>query len=175
MEENKQTRKPKPVTFIAGKYGYYKHDTMKELMLLKAMRITNDPKKLRDMIGAKTIADVSRTFDKLSMRKEWYASLRDLNMDFKWLATGLKQEADSAEKSADRIKAMQIILKSLGMDAYEDTVVDTGTWEDLLLKASSKEIEDEVPDEEYEVTVPQVPESAKLKQEENQRGKSIYE
>lgn len=176
MEDDKnKIKKLKPVTFISGRYGYYKHDTMKELLLLKALRVTNDPRKLQKMIGAKTVADVSRTFDKLAMRKEYYSALKDLNMDFKWIATGLKQEADSAEKSADRIKAYQIILKSLGMDVYEDTVVNEGNWEDLLMKASAAEIQDEIEDADYEVITPEIPESARKIRIENEEGRSIYE
>src|ERR1035437_10116973 len=110
----KVSYRAKPVTFISGKYDFHKKDTMREFLLLKALKVTNDPKILRNMIGAKSVADVARTFDKLAIRKEYYSALQDLGMDFNWVAKGLKVQADTAEKSADRIKALQIVLKSLG-------------------------------------------------------------
>jgi len=173
-------KKLKPVSFITGKYNYYGRDRLKEFLLLKALRVTNDPKLLQKMIGAKTIADVSRTFDKIANRKEYYSSLKKLGMDFTWIAKGLKVEAETAEKSADRIKALQIVLKSLGMDKYEDVEVDTGSWEDMILKSSEKEnkqIETPVTmDAEYEVVRPTMPEQLrKQKEEEGEIGRNLYE
>jgi len=178
MNENNEVKKLKPVSFITGKYNYYGKDRLKEFLLLKALRVTNDPKLLRDMIGAKTIADVSRTFDKIANRKEYYSSLKKLGMDFTWIAKGLKVEAETAEKSADRIKALQIVLKSLGMDKYEDVQADTGSWEDLILKSAdkTKEIEAPIQDAEYEVARPVMPESLKKqKEDEGTAGRNLYE
>lgn len=99
-------------------------------------------------------------------------------MDFTWIAKGLKVEAETAEKSADRIKALQIVLKSLGMDKYEDVQADTGSWEDLILKSSdkAKEIEAPIQDVEYAVTVPVMPDSLKKqKEDEGVIGRNLYE
>ena len=176
----KVTIKPKPVTFISGKYNYYHgHDTFKELSLLKAMRITSDPKVLMQMTGIKKMADLTRTIDKISSRKEYNHALRSLGMDFDWIAKGFKKEAEFGEKSGDRIKALQIILKSLGMDKYEDLPTDTGTWEDMVLKASEKKenlLEAPKEVEVYEVNVPETPEAMKeMREKENRQGQSIYE
>lgn len=172
-------KKLKPVTFITGKYNYYGKDRLKEFLLLKALRVTNDPKLLKQMIGAKTFADVSRTFDKIANRKEYYSSLKKLGMDFTWIAKGLKTEAETAEKSADRIKSYQIILKSLGMDKYEDVEADTGSWEDLILKSGdkdNKQIDQPVIDVEYEVIHPNMPDALKRqKEEEGDVGRNLYE
>ena len=177
--KNNQVKKLMPVTFISGKYNYYNKSTLQETLLLKALRITSDPKKLREMIGAKTVAEVARVYDKLSSRKEYNTALRSLGMDFNWIATGLKKEAEGASKSGDRIKAFQIILKSLGMDAYEDVPVDSGSWEDLILKANDKKddliLTGEVM-EDYKVKQPEVPEAMKkMRERENKQGRSIYE
>lgn len=183
METNNKkenTPKLKPVTFISGKYNYHGHDNLKELMLLKAMRVTSDPKVLMQMTGIKKFADLSRTFDKISNRKEYNKALDKLGMDFTWIAKGLKVEAETGEKSGDRIKAFQIILKSLGMEKYEDVPLESGSWEDLLVKAAEKKddtlsIESNII-EEYEVVVPQIPESAKkIREKEDKQGKSMYE
>src|SRR3990167_7065815 len=36
----------KPVIFVQGKYGYNAENTTQQIMLLKALRLTQDPKKL---------------------------------------------------------------------------------------------------------------------------------
>lgn len=182
MEKEEPKLKPvahivKPVTFVVGNYNYYGHDNLKELMLLKAMRVTSDPKMLLKMTGMRKFADLSRTWDKISNRKEYNSALRRLGMDFDWIAKGLKVEAEGADKSADRIKALQIILKSLGMDKYEDVPTDTGSWEDMLLKASATSDAVALPEpEEYEVIQPKIPEAMKeMREKENKQGKSMYE
>lgn len=212
MEDNKKSpnlpnfiggsrtnKKLKPVSFISGKNNYFGKDKLKEMMLLRAMRVTSDPKAIMKMAGMKKYAELSRTFDKLSMRKEYNQALKKLGMDFEWIAKGLKQEADSAEKAADRIKAFQIILKSLGMDNYVEIEEDKGTWEDAILKSTETESikasisddsiaikggiisHDELPDEEeefeeYEVKRPNVPDSEKeLRDRENRTGNSLYD
>lgn len=184
MEDKEPKLKPvkhivKPVTFVVGNYNYHSHDNFKEMMLLKAMRVTSDPKALLQLTGMKKVADLSRTFDKISNRREYNSALRRLGMDFDWVAKGLKNEADTAEKSADRIKALQIILKSLGMDQFEDIPSDTGSWEDMLLRAAENKDQPIValPEEqEYEVVVPEVPEAMRaMREKENERGRSIYE
>lgn len=180
---NNEQPKLKPVTFISGKYNFYHgHDNFKEMMLLKAMRMTSDPKILMKMTGLKSIADISRTFDKISMRKEYHRALNKHGMSFEWIARGLKADADNADKAADRIKAFQIILKSLGMDTYEDIPSDTGGWEDMVLKAS-EESRSSLPspssdpiDIEYDVVQPKIPKDMEnMREKENKQGKSIYE
>ena len=128
----------------------------------------------------KKFAELTRTWDKISNRKEYNKALQKLGMDFHWIAKGLKEEAEGADKSADRIKALQIILKSLGMDQYEDIPSDTGSWEDMILKASESTTENltlpAAEAEEYEVVQPKIPEAMKeMRDRENKQGKSIYE
>jgi hypothetical protein len=180
-EKEIERNKVKPVTFISGKYNYFhKHDSFKELKLLQAMRMTSDPKVLMQMTGIKKLADLSRTWDKISSRKEYNKALQELGMDFNWIAKGLKTEAISGEKSADRIKALQIILKSVGLDKYEDVPADNGSWEDMILKASeSRDNPIQLGSSEtteYEVIQPVIPESAKtMREKEDKQGKSMYE
>ena len=171
-------KKPLPVTFISGKYSYYQKSTFQEHLLLKALRITSDPNKIKQMIGVKKVADVARIYDKLSSRKEYSSALNKLGMSFEWIAKGLKLEAETAEKSADRIKALQIVLKSTGMDTYEDIPESSGSWEDLLLKSGElNEVNSEEEDnKDYHVNVPVIPESAqKIREKENEQGKRLYE
>lgn len=153
-------------------------------MLLKALKITQDPKKLKEMVGFKTVAEVFRTLDKLAIRKEYHRSLANKGVDFDFIVGGIKTECLQAGKSSDRLRGYQILLKSLGMDSYEDKAESGGGgWEDALQKViKSKENEKviDVPvedqDEEYEVKQPVVPESVKARKLlETAEGKGLYD
>ena len=65
-------KKYKPVTFVKGEIGYYRDNKLQQNLLLKAMQITDNPKELRKAIGVKAVADVVRTLDKLTIRKEYH-------------------------------------------------------------------------------------------------------
>jgi hypothetical protein len=171
----------KPVTFVTGRYTHNKQNTTQQILLLKALQVTEDPKKLRQMIGVKTVADVFRTLDKMALRKEYHEALTRLGINFDSVLGVISTEMTTAKKSSDRIKAAQIILKSLGVDKYEDASIGGGSWEDEILKAQENEAalpaavnEKGLPI--YDVEVPKMPESVK-KQRENDTltGKSLYE
>ena len=74
--------KLKPVVFVKGEYGYTAQNTTQQIMLLRALKITQDPKKLReihpntiipikggivilDIIGLILIAGINRNFSYL--------------------------------------------------------------------------------------------------------------
>ena len=173
--------KLKPVVFIKGQYAYNARDDVKQLMLLKAMRITQDPKKLKEMIGVRTVAEVYRTLDKMSMRKEYHTALARYGVTFDYIVSNIKNEIDTAEKSSERLTALNMLLKSVGLDKYEDSENKTESWEDILLKMKEeKEQKDDntVPleEKEYEVNLPAVPESIRMAKElERKEGRSLYE
>lgn len=175
-------KKLKPVTFIKNQYyGHNAQNTTQQIMLLKAMTITDDPNKLRKMIGVKSVADVFRTLDKMSIRKEYHSALSKLGIDFEYIAGGIKEVCDGAEDEAVRLKGYQTLLKSLGVDSYKDDEgMGASNWEETLLRSlesdqSKKKILD-VQYEDYEVTVPQIPESVKKQREiERETGKGLYE
>lgn len=172
-------KKLKPVTFVKSTYSSSSQNTYQQILLLKAMSITDDPKKLRQMIGAKSVADVYRTFDKLSMRKEYHRALSKLGVDFDYIAGGIKDICDTAEKDDVRLKGYQTLLKSLGVDSYKDEDgTAQGSWEDVLLKSLEKEEKKvlDVENKDYEVKMPEIPESVKeQKRLEYEAGKSLYE
>lgn len=169
--------KLKPVIFINGQYGYNAQNTTQQILLLKALRITDDPKKLKQMIGVRSMADVYRTLDKIVMRKEYHAVLAKLGISFDYIVGNLKKEIDTGEKASDRLKALSILLKSIGLDKYEETTVGGGGWEDALLKLTEgKKSEEKNEDVEYEVIQPVIPESIRIaKEKEKQEGRSLYE
>ena len=62
--------KLKPIVYSSNAFKSGHQNTAQQMFLLKALKITQDPKKLREMIGVKSVAQVYQTLDKLAMRKE---------------------------------------------------------------------------------------------------------
>lgn len=168
----KEKQRLRPVVYTTNTFSKGAKNNAQQLFLLKALQITQDPKKLRDMMGVSKVAEVYRTLDKMAMRKEFHEALARNGISFDYITKGIKTIADEGYKDSDKLNAFKTLLKSVGMEAYkEDTTAITGTWEEVLLKKIEEEkIEGvktaplELP--EYEVTVPKVPESARLAQEE---------
>lgn len=171
----------KPVVYKSRFNRANQNDTQQKF-LLKALQVTQDPKKLREMIGVKSVAEVYRTLDKLAMRKEYHTSLAKLGISFDYIAGGIKGIADSGYKDGDRLKAFQTLLKSVGMDIYkEETGGISGTWEEVLMKKIEEEKKDgggtqsRLPVK-YDVKQPVIPESARAAQEEEKEmTSSIYD
>lgn len=172
----------KPVVFIKGQYGYNAQSTTQQIMLLKALRITQDPNKLKEMIGVRTVAEVYRTLDKIAMRKEYHSALARHGITFDYIVQNIKKEVDTAEKSSERLMAINMLLKSIGLDKYEESEVRGDGWEEALLKISEEKEKKEAfgsvdnSHEDYEVISPQIPEEVRIaKEKEKQEGRSLYE
>ncbi len=168
----------KPVTYVGGPYQRHSQNTAQQILLLKALRVTQDPKKLRQMIGVKTVADVYRTLDKLAMRKEYHHALSRLGLSFDYLISNVKSVIDNAELDKDRLAGVNLILKSLGLDKYEEEGVSGGNWEDALLKLSGTGDEPvgAGDSEDYEVIAPEIPASVvAVKAQEKKEGQSLYD
>ncbi len=163
----------------------------RQILLMQAMKVTQDPEKLRQMIGVKRVADVYKTLDKMAMRREYHKALENAGVSFDFLVAGLAAEATNGEKSRDRIQALSILLKSVGMDKYdaEEGSSSGGTWEQELIKTLEAEKQDKksataaLPsadlanlDTDYVINTPVIPASARAKRdEENAAFGSIYE
>ena len=170
--------KLKPVIFVQGKYGYNAENTTQQIMLLRALRITQDPKKLRELIGVKTVADVYRTLDKIAMRKEYHAALAKHGLTFDYVVENIKDVIDSADKDSDKLEGLKILLKSVGMDKYEETATGGGNWEEALLKISEEARTGIGPKKiiEYEVVEPKMPDHIRIaKEKANKEAKGLYE
>lgn len=114
----------------------YEPDTDEQTRLLEAFQEANDPRKLKEIIGVKTVAEVYRTLDKIAIRREFHRALDRAGISFDFIISGLKREAIGGDKSADRIKAFEIFLKALGLNKYEEVTTGTSTtWEERLLEA----------------------------------------
>jgi len=168
----------KPVVFVQGKYAYNAQNTTQQIMLLKALRVTSDPKKLRELIGVKTVAEVYRTLDKIAMRKEYHAALAQQGITFDYVVKNVKDVIDNAQKDSDKLSGLNMLLKSIGLDKYEETAISGGGWEDAILKINSAaEEKGETPKvAEYEVTEPIMPENIRIaKEKANNEAKGLYE
>lgn len=170
--------KLKPVVFVQGRYAYNGQNTTQQIMLLKALSVTKDPKKLKELIGVRTVADVYRTLDKIAMRKEYHSALAKLGITFDYVVKNVKHVIDNAEKDSDRLAGLNMILKSIGLDKYEETAIGGGSWEDALLKINAaQEDKGEKPVvAEYEVVAPEMPDHIRIaKEKANKETKSLYE
>jgi len=165
MENNKL----KPVVFVDSVFPYYKQNTYQQTLLLKAMTVTDDPKELRRMAGVKAVADVYRTLDKLSLRKAYHEALAENEVSLSNVVAGIKQLAENSQKDAIRLKAYQTILRSLGLERYEDLEDQGKNWEEVLIRVQSDREKKQIAEPkkiEYEVSVPKMPESVRIKKEE---------
>lgn len=150
--------------------------------LIKALENTTDPLKLKQIISAKSVADVYRTLDKLSIRREFHDALTRAGITFEFLIEGIKREALGGDKSADRLKAYEMLLKTLGLDKYDDvSSASTSSWEERLLKAINEhegvleeDVPSSVPETDYSVEIPQIPLSAKEKKKANDEMESSF-
>jgi len=146
--------------------------------LLSAPQTTHAPLNHKQLIGANTVAEVNRTLATLTIRREFHDALTKAGISFEFLIEGIKREAIGGDKSMDRLKAYEMLLKTLGLDKYDDVSTGpTSSWEERLLKAieGHEEILDkevarapqlkapEVRAAEYSVVTPQVPVSAQAK------------
>lgn len=181
-----EQKKLKPVIFVKGDYAYHRQNTLQQNLLLKAMQVTADPKKLREMIGVRSVAEVYRTLDKIAIRREYHEALLRQGIDLDTIVTGIKKICNGRESGAIRLKGYQILLKSLGLDAYDGNIEGGNlNWEELIKEKSDKQdinsLSDEPTDKsliEYKVKRPELledeDEEAKINEDEK-LGKSLYE
>lgn len=192
MDKNNPNSKIRlrPVVYGPDGFRVGAQNTAQQMLLLKALQVTQDPEKLRDLIHATSVAQVFQTLDKLAMRKEYHDALARSGLSFDTIVAGIKKIAETGYKDSDKLSAYKTLLKSLGMDDYKtDSIGVAGTWEEALLKkieekaitdGDKKAITDGGEKKpiivEYEVNIPEIPESArKLQEEEEEVTSSIYD
>lgn len=183
--------KLKPIVFIEGDRQFYRENKFAQNILLKALSdgIT-DINELRKLAGLRSAADVYRTLDKMAIRKEYHAALTRAGLDLDYLVDNIKSIINNTSQDVTKLKAVQTLLRSLGLDRYEKQE-DTGKgWEEAVIEVTEKKgkpkeiIEGEFEEKkevettevaDYEVELPPMPEEEKKKQdEENKLGKELY-
>ena len=180
--KNENKTQLKPVTFLKGHYNYNRQNLLQQNLLLKALQITTDANELKKMIGVKTVAEVYRTLDKISIRKEYHEALLRHDIDLDTIVEGIKGVCqDDDESGAVKLKGWQMLLKSLGLDSYQDVTKESASnWEDVV-KNTVKELDapnekKQIESSDYEVIMPEKPEAEDLKEKEEEVfGKSLYD
>lgn len=140
-----------------------------------------DPKELRKIAGLNTVTAVYRTLDKMSLRREYHDALIRSGVDFDYLVKGVKRICDKSDSDKVRLKGLEILMRSLGVDKY-DKVEDTSkSWEETILKLSQDEGHKQLPSPdggpaEYEVDTPDTPkEEIERRKEDKAFADSFYE
>jgi len=133
-----------------------------------------DPKKLREISGLRSLADVYKTLDRLSIREEYHKVLIDNGVDLSYVVSSLKKVCDETQSDSIKLNALKTFLSSLGLDKYQDDYVTSKSWEETVMKLSGEKFEEK--QGEYVVNVPKIPEeAATIRREEDAYGKMIYE
>jgi hypothetical protein len=153
-------KKYKPVTFVEGTVGYYRDNVYQQNLLLKAMQVTNNPIELKKAIGVRAVADVIRTLDKLTIRKEYHKALANKGFSLDYIVNGVKNIAENGDSDTIKLKALQTVLRSIGLERYEDIEDHGKGWEEMLVEMQEKGGGGDIPraeepiDADYEVNVP---------------------
>lgn len=189
----KEKENLKPIVFY-DKFISKKHadNTHMQTLLLKALSegIT-DVDELKQISGVKSSIEVFRTLDKLALRCEYQEALAKSGFTLDSIVSNMKDLVDNGSDKV-RLGALQTVLKSLGLDKYEKEEDNGKNWEETILgilekKDNKKLIEGESVEEnveevkpieivDYEVKIPEVPDSAKRRQkEEHELAKELYD
>jgi hypothetical protein len=132
--------KYKPLTiFITPGNQKQRSNVFQQNLLLKALQRTTDIKELRQVAQFHSDAEVYRTLDKLSIRKEYHEALGRNGLGLDTIVGGLKDLCVNADKDDTKLKAYQFLLKSIGLDKYEVDETPGKNWEELLLKINERE------------------------------------
>lgn len=174
--------KKKPVVFIQGANSFSRQNTYVQNLLLKALSEgVTDPIELKKAAGLSKVADVYRSLDKLSIRKEYHKALADNHVDLNFIVKGFKDLAGSGDEKI-KLGSLNSLLRSIGLDKYEKQEESGKSWEEEILKISEVEkdiiegelVEDSIKD--YEVNIPETPLSElKRQKDEKKLGRELYE
>ena len=175
MEDEKLS----PTFFVRGGRFDKDRNFLQQNLLLRALKVTQDPEKLKTMVGFKNVSEVYKTLDKLAYRREYAEALQDAGLDLKTIVLGIKDICQNAVKDDVRLKGYQTILKSLGLDTYKESEAkERETWEELVRKNAEKTDKPEtnfIGQEDYEVLEPVMPSDEKIKMEqERDEGKRLF-
>lgn len=140
----------------------YRENKYAQALLLKALSEgVTSPKELMKASGLQKVAQVFRTLDKMSIRKEYHAALNASGLSFEKIVNNIKEIGENGDSDTVKLKAWTVILKSLGLDKYEGEGESGKSWEESILKLTeggTKALDTKQTVEgKYEVIVPQMP------------------
>jgi hypothetical protein len=142
----------------------------------------DDIQKVKQIAKIHSDAELNRMIDKLSIRKEYHQALANNGMKLDTIVREIKLLC-ATSKDDVKLKAYTFLLKSLGLDKYEELGASGKSWEELILRISEQEkidnpqkvnaIEGSII---YPVNVPEIPEEvASRRKAEAEMTRSIYE
>jgi hypothetical protein len=142
----------------------------------------DDIQKVKQIAKIHSDAELNRMIDKLSIRKEYHQALANNGMKLDTIVREIKLLC-ATSKDDVKLKAYTFLLKSLGLDKYEEVGASGKSWEELILRISEQEkidnphkvnaIEGSIV---YPVKIPEIPEDvANRRKAEAEMTRSIYE
>lgn len=149
----------------------------KQNLLLKGMLMNSgDLKQAAKFAGIKSMADVYRTLDRLTLRKAFYESLDNHDISLDYIVKGIKQIAEAGDLDSVKLKAFQVLLKTLGLDSYGHEEENSKGWEDTLMKSIQSNETPLIEAKPYTVSAPVTPkEEVEKRKQEDDLGKQLYE
>jgi len=138
MEDEKKPRF-KPVILNEAKSRFYAPNLLAQNILLKGLAdgIT-DVDELKRLAGLKSATEVYRTLDKMSIRKEYHEALGRSGIGFDYLLKNIKDIIEWSKSDSVKLQAIQTLMRSIGVDKYEDAQVQTKSWEEAVIQAVEK-------------------------------------
>jgi len=167
--------------FVQGKREFYRKNYYVQNILIKALSEgVTEPEELRKIAHLDKVADVYRSLDKLAIRREYHDALARNGISLDYIVDNIKELAEGAKSDSTKLKSLEILLRSLGLEKYEESEVGGKGWEDIIIEAEEKKASDvkskrlDVSD--YTVITPETPEKEKKTRErERAMGKELYE
>jgi hypothetical protein len=153
-------------------------DFKKQNLLLKGMLMNaGDVKQAAKYAGIKTMAEAFRTLDQLSLRKSFYDSLDNHDITLDYIVEKIKNIVENGDLDSVKLKALQVLLKTLGLDNYSDDERGGRGWEETLIQALKNRQDTPVLEAKaYEVNIPLVPPTEiEKRSKENTLGKELYD
>jgi hypothetical protein len=172
-----------------GQGGFYQKNEYAQNILLKALSSgITDVQELRRLAGLRTAVDVYRTLDKMAIRKDYHRALSDAGLSLDYVVGKIKNIIDNEDGKDDtKLKALQTLMTSLGLDKYQKEEEGGKNWEEAIIGALEKTEQKQLDDpsnlnkdnslevDDYEVVIPEVPQEAvDQRKKEEELGKEIY-
>jgi len=172
----------KPIVFAKSNKKKYQSTKLQENMLLRAFSETDDITTLKNVAKFHTEADVMRAMDKISIRKEYHDALVRNGLTIDQIVRHINTIVLTSTSDKVKTTLLGMLLKSIGLDKYDDSESSGKNWEQLLLDVVEKQADtplletSEKGKNRYEVVTPPVPESYKNnRKEEDDFGRSLYD
>lgn len=136
-----------------------------------------EPSELGKKLTEQMTTEVEEAIGDVARRKEYREALARSGITMDWMVENLKNIAIQGEKDSDKIKALQVLLKSVGVDKATGKEEEaTNSWEEALIKESEKTEVPKDPTADYEVNEPEIPKKAADKRKaDNDVTGSIYD